>query len=56
MTHGSKLSPVESPASIPSTGLRHRLTGITHLADGADAMASITQDDVWAGIIRLGIL
>jgi ADP-heptose:LPS heptosyltransferase/GT2 family glycosyltransferase len=56
MTHGSKLSPVESPASIPSTGLRHRLTGITHLADGADAMASITPEQVWAGIIRLGIL
>jgi ADP-heptose:LPS heptosyltransferase len=56
MTHGSKLSPVESPASIPSSGLRHRLTGITHLADGADAMASITPEQVWAGIIRLGIL
>jgi ADP-heptose:LPS heptosyltransferase len=56
MTHGSKLSPVESPASIPSTGLRHRLTGITHLADGADAMASITPEQVWQGVVQLGIL
>jgi ADP-heptose:LPS heptosyltransferase len=53
---GYKLAAVESPESIPSSGLRHRRAGITHLSEGADAMASITPEQVWAGIIRLGIL
>lgn len=55
-TRGSKFSAVESSRDIPSSGMRHRISGVTFTNEGADAMASITDQDVWRAIERLEVL
>lgn len=52
-TRGGKCAPVESSRSIPSSGRRHRSSGMIFLKDGKDAMDSIMAQDVISAITRL---
>lgn len=53
MTHGSKFAAVESDPSIPSSGMRHKRTGLTFLKEGKDAMDSISLPEITKAITQL---
>jgi ADP-heptose:LPS heptosyltransferase len=54
-TRGSRCVAVESDESLPNSGIRHRLTGVTHIKDGTETMESITVDQVTAAIEKIQI-
>lgn len=56
LTQGSKAAGVDAPTSIPCAGERHRTVGKTFVDCDASCINSITVDQMWQAIEKLGVL
>lgn len=56
LTQGSKAAGVDASPSIPCAGERHRTVGKTFVDCDASCINSITVDQMWAAIEKLGVL